>query len=106
MQKKAQTDLFVASQNSSALVEREHYKGIFYVRLSALPLDQKVRICAGPFRHAIIKILKDDILINDCMNYGDYVEWHLQSFIPANTFTQPGASLDPMVSTRERIHHA
>jgi hypothetical protein len=106
MQKKSPTALWAAPTNGSSLVEREHYKGIFYVRLSALPVDQKSRIRASSFRHTIINILKDDILMNDCMSYADYVEWHLQNFIPANSHTQQDTPVGPTLSAHEFIHYA
>lgn len=60
------------------LVEPEHYKGIVYVRISALPIDQKIRIREGYNREAIVKILKPDSLIADCMLYADYLQWYKQ----------------------------
>jgi hypothetical protein len=106
LQKKVPTALLVVPANGSSLVERDHYKGIFYVRLSTLPVDQKVRIRTSSYRHAVIKILKDDFLMNDCMPYADYEAWHLQNYLPANTHTQQDTSLDLAFSTRELTHHS
>ena len=60
------------------LVEPEHYKGIIYVRISALPGDQKNKIRESYNRDAIVKILKDNALINDCILYSDYLMWYKQ----------------------------
>ena len=56
------------------LAAPEHYKGMVYVRLSALPLDQRNNFRHGQNREKIIKILKDNALMNDCVLYEDYVE--------------------------------
>ena len=60
------------------LAEPEHYKGITYIRISALPGEQKNKIRSSYSREAIIKILKDNSLINDCILYNDYVNWYRQ----------------------------
>lgn len=56
-------------------VDREIYKGIEYVRLTGLPLDQKEKIDTTLSPDKIIKILKDGVLINDCIQYADYLCW-------------------------------
>lgn len=56
-------------------VDRQVYKGIEYVRLGGLPLDQKEKIATTLSPDKIIKILKDGVLINDCIQYADYLSW-------------------------------
>jgi hypothetical protein len=58
--------------------EPEHYKGIIYVRISALPGEQKHKIRESYNRESIVKILKDNALINDCILYDDYLMWYKQ----------------------------
>ena len=58
------------------LAKPELYKGISYVRIAALPGDQKVKIRENYSRELIVKILRDDALINDCIIYNDYVKWY------------------------------
>jgi hypothetical protein len=53
----------------------EVYKGIEFVRISSLPADQKVAIWNSFDREKIIKILKVDSLMNDCILYRDYLDW-------------------------------
>jgi hypothetical protein len=60
------------------LAEPEHYKGIIYVRISALPGEQKNRIRESYNQESIVKILKDNALINDCILYDDYLTWYKQ----------------------------
>lgn len=55
--------------------DRQVYKGIEYVRLGGLPLDQKEKIATTLSSDKIIKILKDGVLINDCIQYADYLHW-------------------------------
>lgn len=60
------------------LAEPEHYKGIIYVRISTLPGDQKIKIRESYNREAIVKILKDNALMNDCILYTEYLMWYKQ----------------------------
>ncbi|MCE2994456.1 MAG: hypothetical protein ACK5RG_03190 [Cyclobacteriaceae bacterium] len=53
----------------------EIYKGIEFVRISSLPEDQKSAIWNSFDREKIIKILKTDALMNDCILYRDYLDW-------------------------------
>ena len=57
------------------LVDPEHYKGISFVRISMLPAEQRVKIRESFSRELIVKILRDNTLINDCIVYDDYVSW-------------------------------
>lgn len=56
-------------------VDSEIYKGIEYVRISNLPADQKEKISISLNPDKIIKIVKDGILISDCLQYSDYLIW-------------------------------
>lgn len=58
------------------LAKPEEYKGISFVRISSLPIDQKAKIRKSYNRESIVKILKDNTLINDCIIYDDYVKWY------------------------------
>ena len=58
----------------------EIYKGIEFVRISALPEDQKRMIWTSFHTNKIIKILRDKELLNDCVKYDDYSEWYRQNF--------------------------
>ena len=62
------------------LAKPEQYKGISFVRISSLPGEQKIKIRQNYNREHIVKILKDNSLINDCIIYNDYVKWY-KSFI-------------------------
>ena len=58
------------------LATPELYKGIIFIRISNLPHEQKVKIRETGNRELIIKILKEDSLINDCILFSDYLEWY------------------------------
>jgi len=60
------------------LIEPEHYKGILFVRISSLPGEQKRVIRENYSRESIVKILKDNLLLSDCILYDDYVKWYKQ----------------------------
>jgi len=53
----------------------EFYKGIEYIRIPNLPADQKELFLRSLSHDKVIKILKDDILIPDCILYSDYDAW-------------------------------
>lgn len=58
------------------LVDPEHFKGISFVRISSLPAEQKAKIWESFDRELIVKILRDNALINDCIVYTDYLNWY------------------------------
>ncbi len=53
----------------------EFYKGIEFIHIPALPADQKEIILASLSPDKVIKILKDDVLLPDCILYSDYLTW-------------------------------
>ena len=53
----------------------ENFKGIEFIRISALPEDQKTQIWQSFQPEKIIKIVKDQALMNDCILYQDYLSW-------------------------------
>lgn len=58
----------------------ENYKGIEFVRISMLPEDQKRMIWTSLKRDKIIKILKNDCLLNDCVQVNDYEHWYTENY--------------------------
>jgi hypothetical protein len=57
------------------MIEREIYKGIEFVRISKLPEEQSEHINASFPKEKIIKILHDEVVLRDCIQYHDYQEW-------------------------------
>lgn len=53
----------------------EAYRGIDFVRISSLPLDQKTKILSTE-KEKIIKIFRGSELLNDCILYEDYLVWY------------------------------
>jgi hypothetical protein len=53
----------------------EFYKGIEFIRIANLPADQKEIFLKNFSQDKVIKILKDDLLIPDCILYSDYDAW-------------------------------
>ncbi|HTH58391.1 MAG TPA: hypothetical protein VL728_20230 [Cyclobacteriaceae bacterium] len=64
------------------LAASENYKGIKFVRISSLPVDQKNQIWKSIDQTTIIKILKGDTLMNDCVQYKDYLAWYQEIYPP------------------------
>jgi hypothetical protein len=56
----------------------ESYKGIEFVRISSLTNEDKSKIWQTIQRDKIIKILRGNELLNDCIQYDDYVSWYHQ----------------------------
>lgn len=56
-------------------VDVEIYKGIEFVRLSNLPAEQKEKIKSWLPKDRLIKILKDEMVLSDCIQYSDYLRW-------------------------------
>lgn len=54
----------------------EFYKGIEFIRIINLPIDQKEIFLKYLNQDKVIKIIKDDILITDCILYSDYLTWY------------------------------
>jgi len=54
----------------------ESYKGIEFIRISSLPIDQKNHIYKTVNHKLIINILKDNSLMNDCLQYQHYLTWY------------------------------
>jgi hypothetical protein len=54
----------------------EIYKGIEYIRISSLPIDQKKQLHESLDHRLIINILKDESLLNDCIQYQHYITWY------------------------------
>ncbi|MGC4020992.1 MAG: hypothetical protein QM734_03165 [Cyclobacteriaceae bacterium] len=65
-------------------IAAENYKGIKYVRISALPSEQKNHIWKTINHNLIIKILMGDSLLNDCIQYQHYQAWYENSFLVYN----------------------
>jgi hypothetical protein len=57
-------------------VTSENYKGIEYVRISSLPVDQKKYIYKSFNHKLIINILKGNSLLDDCLQYQHYTTWY------------------------------
>jgi hypothetical protein len=59
-------------------ITSESYKGIEFVRISSLTNEDKSKIWQTIQRDKIIKILRGNELLNDCIQYDDYVSWYQQ----------------------------
>lgn len=62
----------------SMKVNFENYRGIKFVRISSLPEDQKSVIWNSISSQNVIKILRGQELLNDCIRYEDYQEWYFR----------------------------
>ncbi len=54
----------------------EYYRGIEYVRVSALPDEERQIFWQSFDQQKVISILRGDALLNDCILLKDYSRWH------------------------------
>jgi hypothetical protein len=57
------------------MLEAEVYKGIEFIRISELSLDQQKAIKSWASADTIIKILHESVLLTDCVLYNNYSFW-------------------------------
>ncbi|MFM8913143.1 MAG: hypothetical protein ACKOE6_09545 [Flammeovirgaceae bacterium] len=53
----------------------ERYRGIEYVRISALPAEERKVFWQTFDQQKVIKILTADALLNDCVLVHDFLSW-------------------------------
>ena len=53
----------------------ERFKGIEFIRISSLSKDQQQQVWTTFDRNKIIKIVRDQSLMNDCILYSDFIAW-------------------------------
>lgn len=68
------------------MIEAQIYKGIEFIQLADLPTDQQVSIREWASNDQIIKILKNDSLLTDCVQYKDYKYW-FENVLQSETVT-------------------
>lgn len=51
------------------------YKGIEYIRIGELPKNQSEQIVEWLSKDQVIKILTEEKLMDDCVQYADYSYW-------------------------------
>ena len=58
----------------------ENFKGIEFIRISKLPEEQKKQITQSLPSDHIIKILRENELLVDCVQFKHYEKWFAQHF--------------------------
>jgi hypothetical protein len=53
----------------------EQFRGIQFVRISSMSKDQQEQVWNSFDREKIIKIVKDESLLNDCILFTDFTTW-------------------------------
>ncbi len=56
------------------------YKGIEYIQISELPLEQREILSNSLNKNIIIKILVGGKILNDCVQFKDYDAWYENLF--------------------------
>jgi hypothetical protein len=75
----------------------ENYKGIEFVRISTLPENQKTLLKQSFDKNKIIKILKENSLLSDCVMYSDYLEWLSKNLKAVPPLLTSDAKLHPIL---------
>lgn len=66
------------------MVKAQIYRGIEFIQISKLPVDQKKSIEGWLNQGMVIKILKEDNqLLSDCIQYKYYADWFQTVFSAA-----------------------
>ncbi|MCU0418542.1 MAG: hypothetical protein MUC38_02700 [Cyclobacteriaceae bacterium] len=65
-------------------LQPEVYKGIEFVRVSSLAKSEQELFWKTFEREKIIRILQDNELLNDCVQFKDYQDWRTQQQPTAN----------------------
>ena len=58
------------------ILEKEVYRGIHYVRISELPVDQQSLFRNWLPKNQVIKIMINREVFEDCVQYHHYEHWH------------------------------
>jgi hypothetical protein len=61
-------------------VNSKIYKGIEYVELTDLPVDQQEKIKDALTEDLMIKILIDKNIVGNCIQYKDYLSWFEKNY--------------------------
>lgn len=65
------------------------YKGIEYVQISTLPVDQRERLLRTINAELLIKILVDGKVIGNCLQFKDYDCWFDNVYRPSLSESKP-----------------
>ncbi|MEN8248838.1 MAG: hypothetical protein ABFS32_07890 [Bacteroidota bacterium] len=57
-------------------VDKNTYRGINYIKLKSLPHKQAESLRKSLTHRTLIKIIQDDVVIDDCVLYSAYEEWY------------------------------
>ena len=63
-----------------AMVQARNFKGIEFVQLSELPHEQQDILKNTLNNDLLIKILVNEKILNDCLQYKDYTAWYENVF--------------------------
>ncbi len=75
----------------------EQFRGIQFVRISSMSKDQQEQVWDSFDREKIIKIVKEQSLLNDCILYTDFAAWQAASQKPAASITPDRPSYTPAI---------
>jgi hypothetical protein len=80
------------------MVKSTIYKGIEFVRLSAMPKSEQDLFQKTFNPNLYIKILIEEEILHDCVQYKDYISWHTTMF--------PKTRLAEAVAQEELLHES
>ena len=73
----AEALLLLANFNQCIMkpISPQNYRGIFYVKLDTLPIEQKNQFSNWIPSADLIKLKVEESIIDNCVNYQDYLYW-------------------------------
>lgn len=79
------------------------FKGIEYVQLSQLPEEQREKILETINRNLIIKIMIDEKIVGNCLQFKDYEVWYENVFMPIKPNVVQRQGVFGKIFTKENV---
>jgi hypothetical protein len=76
------------------MIVSRKYKGIEFVQLEELPLTQREKIRQTINSDLLIKIMIDGTIVNDCIQFKDYIYWYNSVYKPEILATSESATVE------------
>jgi hypothetical protein len=84
------------------MVKSKVYRGIEFVQLSELPGDQREMLTNTFNKSLVIKILVSGKVLNDCIQFRDYMTWYEGVYNLQNTATKIETAKSKQTATSQQ----
>jgi hypothetical protein len=76
------------------MVDCKTFKGIEYVQLNELPQSQREKLVQTINNDLFIKILIDGTILNNCLQFKDYLTWYNNVFQTSETIISEDVDIE------------